>query len=113
MRTRWFVYKGNENEFAYFDTQEEAHKQLMAYIASKRAEAARYGEYLSDDVGEIFMGIITHEAHLVEVEPDDRPDHDTYYDLAVRNADEKDYTPEPKWVKILMVFFGEKGKGHS
>lgn len=99
---KWFVYHGYTNTFSYHETQEEARKELLEYIKDERDEAERYGEFLSDDLGEMFMGVITHEAKLVPVDPIEIPDDacGEYADIRVVNPDGS-YTREPETINNI------------
>lgn len=98
---KWFVYYKPMNVFTYHNTQDEARKEFINYIGDELDEADRSG-VMYDDMGEIFMGVITHKVKLVPVDPIEIPDDvcGEYADLLVVNPDGS-YTREPEVINNI------------
>lgn len=105
---QWFVFNYTENEFESYNSYEEAMAEFIRLIEKERDDATDVGEWYSTDCN-IQMGVITHDASLMSIEPDpSAPDcYDEYSELMIQNPDGS-ITYDPKGVVHVEVILKEK-----
>ena len=105
---QWFVYNYAENEFESYNSYEEALAEYIRLIEKEREDAYDAGEWYSNDCN-IQMGVITHDASIMSIEPDPPiPDcYDEYYELMIQNPDGS-ITHDPKGVSHIEAILKEK-----
>jgi len=109
---QWFVFNYTENEFESYDSYEEALAEFIRLIEKERDDATDAGEWSDANIN-ITMGVITHDASLMSIEPDpSAPDcYDEYSELLIKNPDGS-ITYDPKDVTdIEVILEGEPDTG--